>query len=63
MLTPLPWNATPKTFVVSLSGPVRGLIGEKVGLRIGHFWRQLAHGERCSMLCYTRICELDIGMP
>jgi hypothetical protein len=58
-----PWNATPKPFVMSLGGPIRRLLGEKVGLRIGHFRRQFVHSERRSKLCYMRICEPNIGMP
>jgi hypothetical protein len=57
------WNATPKPFVVRLSGPIRRLISEEESLRIGHFRRKLMHSARCSVLYYTRICELDVSMP
>ena len=55
-------NATPKPLVMSLSGPIRRLISEEESLRIGHLWRQRMHSARCSMLCYMRIGEPDIGM-
>ena len=49
--------------MMRLCGPIRRLISEEESLRIGHFRRQRMHSARCSMLCYMRIRQPDIGMP
>ncbi len=46
-----------------LCGPICCLLGETVRLLEGHFRHKRMHGARRSVLCYMRICELDISVP
>jgi hypothetical protein len=47
---------------MSLSGPIRRLLGKDVRLLKGQFRRERMHSKRRGMLWNMRICEPDIGM-
>ena len=48
---------------MSLSGPIRRLLGEEMRLRKRQFRRERMHSKRRGVLWNMRICEPDIGMP